>query len=193
LLWSRLPPEVVTHWNLRGEPDGWMSRGAAALLGPALVLVFTGIAQVLPTIDPRRENYARFSSAYWLVINGLILFFAFLHVAVLVSGAGARLSIERVIVGGLAVLLLVVGNALGRIRPNWFLGIRTPWTLESPDVWRKTHRLAAWLFVSAGLVVGAAAFLPFLNPLVVAFVAAIIAAAVPALLSLVFWFREKHP
>jgi uncharacterized membrane protein len=66
LLWSRLPPEVVTHWNLRGEPDGWMSRGAAALLGPALVLVFTGIAQVLPTIDPRRENYARFSSAYWV-------------------------------------------------------------------------------------------------------------------------------
>jgi uncharacterized membrane protein len=189
-LWPKLPPELVTHWNLRGDPDGSSSRVWAVVAGPAIILGLTLLLQVLPRIDPWRENYARFADLYWLVVNGLLLCVLVLHVAVLAAGAGAGVSVQRVSAGGLAVLMLVLGNSMGRLRPNWFMGIRTPWTLDSADVWRRTHRVAAWLFVGAGIMTGGAALIPRINPLAVGFVVVIVAALGSAALSLVFWLQE---
>jgi len=192
VLWPKLPPELVTHWNPRGDPDGSSSRVWAVVAGPAIILGLTLLLQVLPRIDPWRENYARFADLYWLVMNGLLLCVLVLHVAVLAAGAGAGVSVQRVSAGGLAVLMLVLGNSMGRLRRNWFMGVRTPWTLDSPDVWRRTHRVAAWLFVGAGILTGGAALIPRINPLVVGFVAVIVAALGSAALSLVFWLQERR-
>lgn len=192
VFWPRLPPEVLTHWSLRGEPDGTSSRTLAALTGPAAILVLTLLVQLLPKIDPKRENYPRFHGVYWLVVNAVILWVLVLHVALLAFGAGAPVSVQHVIAGGSAVLMLVLGNSFGRIRPNWFMGIRTPWTLESPEVWRRTHRMAAWLFVGAGIVTGVAVLIPRVDPLEIAMVAVLAAILVSVVFSLIFWFQEKR-
>jgi len=191
-LWAKLPPEVVTHWNLLGKPDGSSSRAWAALAGPAIILGLTLLFQVLPRIDPRRENYEKFRDVYWLVVNGLLLCLLVLHLAILASGAGAVVSVQRVGAGCLAVLMLVLGNSLGRIRPNWFMGVRTPWTLDSPEVWRKTHRVAAWLLVGAGVVTGGAALIRRVNPLGIGLGAVLVMAVVSIVASYVFWLQERR-
>jgi len=191
-LWAKLPPEVVTHWNFLGKPDGSSSRVWAALAGPAIILGLTLLFQVLPRIDPRRENYEKFRDVYWLVVNGLLLCLLVLHLATLASGAGAVVSVQRVGAGCLAVLMLVLGNSLGRIRPNWFMGVRTPWTLDSPEVWRKTHRVAAWLLVGAGVVTGGAALIRRVNPLGIGLGAVLVMAVVSIVVSYVFWLQERR-
>jgi len=191
LAWGRLPAEVPTHWNARGEPDGWSSRFVAALLLP---LMIAGVAlglRILPKIDPRRENYEKFADAYWIMGNCLGLFFGLLHLGMLGLAVGYPIDLSRVAAGGIGVLLAVSGNYLGRIRPNWFLGIRTPWTLEHPEIWRRTHRLTGWLFVGAGIaILGvallSAAWLPY------AVIAAVVTAVlVPVAASFIFWYRGR--
>ncbi|MBX3146820.1 MAG: DUF1648 domain-containing protein [Gemmatimonadales bacterium] len=191
LAWGRLPAEVPTHWNARGEPDGWSSRFVAALLLP---LMIAGVAlglRILPKIDPRRENYEKFADAYWIMGNCLGLFFGLLHLGMLGLAVGYPIDLSRVAAGGIGVLLAVSGNYLGRVRPNWFLGIRTPWTLEHPEIWRRTHRLTGWLFVGAGIaILGvallSAAWLPY------AVIAAVVTAVlVPVAASFIFWYRGR--
>ena len=192
VFWSRLPEQVPTHWNLRGEPNDWSSRGWAVLFGPGLMLGVVMLGHVLPRIDPRRRNYPAFQRVYWLVINSVILLIFLVHAIMLGSAAGMDFRVPHVLAFGIALLLIVFGNYMGRIRPNWFMGIRTPWTLDSEAVWRKTHRLAGWLFVAAGVIAGLAVFVPVGDPLVVVLVTTMAAAIVPAVLSLVFWLRERR-
>jgi uncharacterized membrane protein len=192
VLWSRLPADVAIHWTLRGDADGHTSRAVAAILGPAMVCALAVAFHVFPRIDPRRENYAKFADVYALLMNALIVFIAMLHVATLASAAGLPFDMARVLSGTLAAFMIVFGNSLGRLRQNWFLGIRTPWTLEHPMVWRKTHRFAGWLFVTAGVVTALATALPSLNPMTMAGVTTIAAAAGSVLASFVFWLRERR-
>lgn len=192
VLWPFLPERVVTHWNAAGVADGWSSRTTAVLLGPGGIAALVVVFHLLPRIDPRRANYPRFQDVYWLVANSLVLFVAVLHLAVLGAAAGARIDVLRVIAAAVAVLMIVLGNFFGRIQPNWFMGIRTPWTLDNPEVWRKTHRVAAWLFVLAGVATAAGLVMPGVQPLWVAFGGAMVAALGSVLLSLVFWLKEKR-
>ena len=190
--WSKLPPEVVTHWNLLGKANGSSSRAWAVLAGPGIILGLTLLFQVVPRIDPRRENYDKFREVYWLVVNGFLLCLLVLHLAILASGSGAVVSVQRVMAGCLAVLMLVLGNSLGRIRPNWFMGVRTPWTLDNPEVWRRTHRVAAWLLVGAGVVTGVAALVRGVNPLGIGLGAVMVMAVVSIVVSYVFWLQERR-
>jgi len=190
--WSRLPDSIPSHWDIRGEADGHSSRATAALVIPALIFGATFVVQLIPLIDPRRRNYEKFAATYWLVVNALFVFAAVMHIAVLAGGAGYPVDMGRVIAGSVAVLLIGLGNRFGQVRPNWFFGIRTPWTLDNPDVWRRTHRVAGWMFVAAGLIVAVSVFIPALNPLGIALVASLTAAITAAVLSLVFWFQEKR-
>ena len=191
LVFDRLPPEVTTHWNFRGQPDGWSSRTTAALFGPLAILGLTVIVWVLPIIDPKRENYPKFAAVFGLLVNVLIVFLLVVHLALLANGAGAPVDMMRVLGVSIGVMLVVAGNYLGRLRPNWFVGIRTPWTLSSEEVWRKTHRIGGWLFVAAGLITLLVVWIPGTRALYTGFIATMVAAAGSAGLSLIFWMQEK--
>jgi uncharacterized membrane protein len=182
-----LPDTVATHWNLRGEPDGFSSRLVAAALGPLLVLGLRLLSEVLPRIDPKRPRSESFFDTYWLLINGLLLFLGALHLAVIGTGLGWAIDIGRLVPIGVGLLFILVGNYLGRVEPNWFLGIRTPWTLSSDAVWRRVHRTGAWLFVGGGVLFIVTAFVPRLAvvPLLVGIVAVV--AVVPVVQSYVLW------
>ncbi len=192
LMWNRLPDQVPTHWNVRGEPDGWSPRIMAAVMLPLLIAGIAVGLRILPKIDPRRANYEKFLDAYWLMGNCLGVFFGVLHITVLASAAGYPIDTSRVGAACVGLLLAICGNYLGRVRPNWFLGIRTPWTLDHPEIWRKTHRLTGWMFVVAGIVIIGTAFVagPLIPYVVVG--AVLTAVLVPIAASFIFWYRGKQ-
>lgn len=193
-LWAhpQLPPTVATHWSLRGTPDGFSSRGWAVAIIPLVILVMTGLFNVLPKLDPRRENYAKFLGTYWLIANAVIVFMLIAHGMIIATGLGYSVKIDRLMPIGVGVLFIILGNYLTRVEPNWFVGIRTPWTLSSDTVWRKTHRTGGWLMVLGGFVVAACAFLPHGAFLPLFVTAIVIMAVIPIVQSYVLWKREQH-
>ena len=189
--WPQLPPQVATHWNIRGEPDGYSGPFVAAFIMPLAILAIAALAQVLPMIDPKRANYPKFLDTYWLLMNSILVFMGIVHLAVLGDALGAPVPIRRVMPVALGFLFIMIGNYLGRVQPNWFLGIRTPWTLSSDTVWRKTHRLGAWVFVIAGLLFMASAFVPGAAGAVPFAVVVIGLVLTPVVYSLYLWMRER--
>jgi uncharacterized membrane protein len=190
--YPHLPNTVVTHWNLHGAPDGYSSRFWAVALMPLVMLGLTGVFAVLPKMDPRRENYAKFLDSYWLIANAILVFMGVAHVLILANGLGYSVQIDRLLPLGIGLLFAFLGNYLTRIEPNWFIGIRTPWTLSSDTVWRKTHRTGGWLFVIGGIVIAAGAFAPRRAFLPLFVVTVVLVALSPVVQSYILWKREQH-
>lgn len=182
---DRLPAEVATHWNLQGEADGWSGRLTAVLLLPGFGLVLAGLLVFLPRIDPKRANFALHEKAWWMLGNTVLVFMAVLNLFVIGTNLGWPVRIDRVLGVGIGVLLLVLGNYITRVRQNWFMGIRTPWTLSSERSWRETHRTGGRLFMVAGLILVVATLVTRRLPLWVT----LVAVAVPALVALVVSYR----
>jgi len=158
-IWGTLPETVPIHFNAKGEADGWGSKTTliwlplAMTLGTYLLMVF------IPKIDPK-NTLDQMGNKYDLIKMFMVLFMALLSCFIIYSakagGIGADGAWVFVIVGA---MLAVLGNYMPSMKPNYFIGIRTPWTLENETVWKKTHRLAGRLWMPAGILL---AFLPFL-------------------------------
>ncbi len=193
-LWAydRLPARVPIHWGIDGRANGWGSRGTGALLLPAVMLALAVVFRILPSIDPRRANYARFRRTYDLVVAAFLTMLLGVHVAVIGAGLGWPVSVSAVITTLIGALFVVLGNALPRSQPNWFFGIRTPWTLASDRVWTRTHRLGGVTFVAAGVIILGTIWLP--APAGVAVMLAAIAAAslIPIVFSYIWWAEEER-
>lgn len=147
-----LPERLVTHWNAAGEPNGTMATPLALVLVPAASAAVLGLFLLIPRIDPLRVNIREFRRYYdWFVV----LFAAYMlvvHVGVLAYNLGYRFDFTSLVVAGVGVLFFYTGVVLEHARQNWFLGIRTPWTMSSEAVWDRTHALAGRLFKVAGVL-----------------------------------------
>jgi uncharacterized membrane protein len=154
--WSRAPERLPVHWNLGGEVDRWGGRTEALLALPAIALGVYLLLLLLPRLDPGRANYQRFAGAYRLLRLGVLLLLAVIHAIVLAPIYGITPHVNRVLPFAGGLLLVLTGATMGKLRPNWFVGIRTPWTLSSKLSWTRTHRLGGWLFIGAGLLAMAA-------------------------------------
>ncbi len=153
LFYSQLPDPMPTHWNAAGQPDDYASRFVGAFLLPVIMIGVYLMLLFLPRIDPKRMNIERFSETYTLVRTIIIFFFAYIHGVILYTVISNQNKLMTgFITGGVGLLLMLIGNYMPRMRSNWFMGIRTPWTLSSETVWRKTHRLGGKLFMLAGLL-----------------------------------------
>ncbi|MBX6351673.1 MAG: SdpI family protein [Clostridia bacterium] len=150
-VYPRLPERVPTHWNLYGQPDAWGSPIAVIAFGLSLPLAVYGLMWVVPRIDPRRANYVRFGGAYAVFRSAILVVLLGVFAAALASGAGYPVPIGRVVPAAVGLLLMVIGDLMGQVRHNYFVGIRTPWTLANEEVWRRTHRVGAYTFVVGGL------------------------------------------
>lgn len=192
-IWAspRLPPTMATHWSLNGTPDGYSSRAWALAIVPIMLMFMTVMFNVLPKVDPRRENYAKFLSSYWLIANAVIVFLLVAHAMIIASGLGFSVRIDRLMPLGVGFLFVFLGNYLTRVEPNWFVGIRTPWTLSSDTVWRRTHRTGGLLMVIGGLVLAVGAFMPRPVFLVLFVATIVIVAVIPIVQSYVLWKREQ--
>jgi uncharacterized membrane protein len=160
VIYPQAPEMVPSHWNLQGQVDDYMRKEFGLFMGPIISLaVFTGMS-LLPNIDPKKKNYEKFSGAYRTFRRAIILLLLLLQVVVNLVVLGIPVDIGRLVNLGLGILFIVIGNIMGKVRFNYFIGIRTPWTLASEEVWRKTHRHIAKWWVVAGIVVMGGAFMP---------------------------------
>jgi uncharacterized membrane protein len=189
-VYARLPQRIPSHWNLQGEVDGWMDKPWGALFQPFIATVMLGLLWLLPRIDPRRANVERFAEDRRLLINLIILFLAVVQVTTFGHALGWPVQVDRVILAAVGLLFVGLGNYLPRIRSNWFMGIRTPWTMDNERVWRATHRVGGRTFVAAGLVMALAALLPSPAREWTAGAATAFAIAVPLVYSYVAYRRD---
>ncbi|MGI6751574.1 MAG: SdpI family protein [Anaerovoracaceae bacterium] len=159
ILYSKLPDQMPMHWNIAGEVDRYGSRLEGAFFLPAFNAALLLLLVWAPAIDPRRESYEKFKKFYRLIMWAIVLFMSILHGLILAWSLGMKISIALFVKAGVGLLFMILGNYMGKVKSNWFVGIKNPWTLESEEVWNKTHRLAGPLMFSAGLLILIMAFI----------------------------------
>ena len=152
LWYSELPDPMPSHWNMKGEVDGWMDRETNLALLLGLPLFCWALMKVIPLISPKGFRTDDFSDTINVMQTALVVFLSAIGAAVMLETRNFGLDMTNYVLIAVGGLLIVLGNYLGKVRKNFFIGIRTPWTLASDEVWSKTHRLGGWMFVLAGVV-----------------------------------------
>jgi uncharacterized membrane protein len=150
-LYSRLPESIPTHWNAGGEADGFTPKPWGPFVLPLVMAGVSLLLVVLPRISPRGYRMERFRAVFEIIQAAILAFLFLLNVLVLLAGIGAPVPMDRAIHAGTGLLFVILGNFMGKLTKNFFVGIRTPWTLASDEVWLRTHRLGGKLFVLAGI------------------------------------------
>lgn len=188
--WFILPGQIPLHWDASGEIDSW--GGKANILWIAgLPLALAILLRVFPRIDPNGGSYRRHAAAWESLSLVLCLGLMALGWVTVAAGLGLPIktgSLIRIVVG---LLFAGLGNSLGKLRRNWFFGIRTPWTLASDESWRLTHRRGGFVFVGLGLLFIAAAFLPG-GPALNIIVVTILTGAMVYLVAYSWWIWRKE-
>ena len=151
-VWPSAPDAIPVHWNVSGEVDRYGGRFEGLLLLPLAALVIYLLMRYLPRIDPLRANYARFSGAYTAIRAAVLVLMAGIYGMVIAWVQQKPVDMSKLVPAALGGLFLLLGSVLGKVKPNWFVGIRTPWTLSSARSWERTHRLGGWLFMGLGLL-----------------------------------------
>ncbi|MDD4990026.1 MAG: SdpI family protein [Candidatus Pacebacteria bacterium] len=144
--------QVPTHWNAKGQIDGWSSKAFAALFFPLLTIAVYLLMLFLPKIDPLKDNYQYFEKQYYFIRLALVLFLAGIYIFTFFAAMGFRFNTMYFSVPFLSALFIALGIFLPKIKKNWFVGIKTPWTLQNDEVWLKTHRFGAKCFILAGIL-----------------------------------------
>lgn len=148
----RAPESVVVHWNAAGQPDSTLPKLPGLLFLPFVTTVVVAGLAVLPRVDPRGENFEDFRPYYDGFVVAIAGYLSLVHLALVASNLGYGVDVTATVLGSLGLLLYYVGVVLAYAEPNWFVGIRTPWTLESDAVWSATHRLGSRLFKLSGVL-----------------------------------------
>jgi uncharacterized membrane protein len=193
--WVQIPgaAQIPTHWDIHGHADGHMTKLPALLIGPVmlagLLAIFWGVAKV----EPRRNNLLRSRVAYAVGLVGAMIIAALVHMTVVLTALGVHLPLLQIVLPATIALVIVAGNYLGKTRSNFFVGMRTPWTLESDHSWEKTNRWTGRLLIFSGIATlvalifsGAAVAVSVLFGTVVS------SAVVGAGLSYVFWREDPN-
>jgi uncharacterized membrane protein len=183
LLYPHLPEQVPSHWNIRGEIDAYSSRFWGSFGIPFMTAGIYILMVLLPLIDPGRKNYLKFTRAYWVLKVTLVVFMTGLYAIVILSSLGYQIPVGKTVIGCVGLLFIVFGNYMGQFRHNYFVGIRTPWTLANEQVWRKTHRLGGKIWVLAGLLGLVAAYFGDMTGAIILGISIGLAAIVPTVYS----------
>ena len=192
IVYQKLPERVPVNFGFDGTVNAYGDRATLwmmAGLGPLMALLF----QFLPRIDPKRQNYAKFQRYYdqFAIFMELFLLAVFGMVVTETLRPGT-VSIGRAVTALISSMLVLLGNMMGKIKHNYFFGIRTPWTLADPDVWNRTHSLGGKLWFALGLVLLPCSFLlPEQVFFVILMVGVLGSAGLLTVLSYL-WFREKQ-
>ena len=151
LLWNQLPEQMASHWNTNDEVDGYISKFWGVFLMPLVVLGMFGLFIALPNMDPLKANIATFRGAFNLFILLITVFMLYVHGLTLAWSLGYQsFKMSSMMLPFMGILFIFIGYLLRQAKRNFFIGIRTPWTLSSDSVWDKTHQLGSVLFMVSG-------------------------------------------
>ena len=191
VLWDRLPDTVPTHFNIHGEADDWGPKWINAWMLPGIGLGIYILLLVLPVIDPKKKIAAAQKPIAGIRIISTV-FLAGIYGFVMAASLGYAAEISTYMFIAVGILFIFMGNYINSVKPNYFIGIRTPWTLESEVVWKKTHRLASKLWIACGLVMMAGSFFAsaLSNGFIIAFMI-IFGAVIPLVYSYIEFRKQE--
>jgi len=153
LLWNQLPDPMASHWDVNDQVNGYMSRFWGVYLMPLVTIGMFLIFLIIPNIDPLKANIAQFRETFNLFIAFMVGFMAYIHVLTLRWNLGyTNLGISKAMLPAMGLLFFIIGSMLRKAKRNWFIGIRTPWTLSSDYVWNEIHRIGGVLFMVSGVI-----------------------------------------
>ena len=187
-----LPATMPIHWGANGEADGFATKINAMILTVGIMVLIYFIIAFVPRIDPRKENYKYFSKTYNIVLNAVLLLFFFVNMSTILQGLGYNVPMSYIAPIMAGLVFIIIGNYLQRVRSNYFMGIRTPWTLSNENVWKKTHRLSGKIFFIGGLLILISAFLPDGYKSVIMWGSIVLCVAIPYLYSYVAYKKEMN-
>ncbi len=150
--YPQMPEKMASHWNFKGEVDGYLSKFWGLFLMPIILIGVVLLYLIVPKLDPLKENIEKFRKYFDGFIVLLLLFLFYLYVLTIFWNLGLKFNISQAIIPALAILFYYCGVLLEKVKRNWFIGIRTPWTLSNDMVWEKTHKIGGKLFKIAGIV-----------------------------------------
>lgn len=152
VLYPHLPDKIPGHWNIHGEIDAYYHKSFGAFFEPILLIGIYLLMLFTPLIDPKKNNYLRFAGAYRFLRWAIVLFFGLLYGATILVAMGYPVDVSLLVKAVVAILFIIIGNFMSQFRHNYFVGIKTPWTLANEEVWQRTHRLGARVWVAGGLI-----------------------------------------
>jgi len=153
LLWDQFPEQMASHWNENDQVDGYMPKFWGVFLMPLVALGMFLLFLVIPNIDPLKANIAQFRDTFNLFVTFIIGFMIYVHALTLLWNLGyTNFKLSQAMLPAMGLLFIVIGSLLRKAKRNFFIGIRTPWTLSSDYVWDKTHQLGAVLFMISGVL-----------------------------------------
>jgi len=188
-LYPKLPDLVPSHWNSQGQIDSWSSKNFLVFFMPLLALAIYLLMTFMPRIDPLRKNYEKFSKVYFLFKVLLSLFFIALYLFMLAAAFGFKMNIIYFILPVFSLFFIAIGVMLPKIKRNWFIGIRTPWTIHSDAVWNDTHSFSSKIFVISGIISFLGIFFP--KYAFAVFMTAILTAAIISIVYSYFSFKNQ--
>jgi len=157
--YPQLPDLVPSHWNVYGEIDGWMSKTFAVYFFPGLILFLYLLLSVVPLMDPLKVNIELFAHLYFWFKVVFVLFMGALYLMTIYAGLGNYVDVGRYVMWGVAALFLLLGLMMPKIKKNYTIGIRLPWTLHSEAVWNKTHQFGGKLFIALATLMAVVSFI----------------------------------
>lgn len=155
-----LPPLSASHWGADGEANGYLPSFWAAFLLPCILAALLLLLLAIPAIDPLRANIALFRKEFYRFVLVIELFLLAVYAQSVLWNLGTEISFSLTMPFLFGALFIYIGFFLEKTKQNWFIGIRTPWTLSSPEVWEKTHRFGGKLFKAAGVLSALSVFFP---------------------------------
>lgn len=187
-----LPATMPIHWGANGEADGFATKINAMILTVGIMVLIYFVIAFVPRIDPRKENYKYFSKTYNILLNAVLLLFFFVNMSTILQGLGYNVPMSYIAPIMAGLVFIIIGNYLQRVRSNYFMGIRTPWTLSNENVWKKTHRLSGKIFFIGGLLILISALLPDGYKSVIMWGSIVLCVAIPYLYSYVAYKKEMN-
>jgi len=161
IMWGKIPDRVPTHWNVKGEVDDYSGKTFALLLLPGMNVLMYFILFFIPRIDPRYQHYRLFGPSYQNIRLIIHIFFVGIFAFTIHAALTNNASGFNFFMAGMGLFFALLGNYMRTVRSNWFVGIRTPWTLSNEEVWRQTHLLGGRIWFYGGLVIAVTClFLP---------------------------------
>lgn len=150
-LYPALPDQIPTHWNIRGEADGFGPKAIAAWILPVVALGLLAFLRAVPWLSPRDFRVDVHGRAFGLLVVTMTALFVFIHFLSLAAALRPGLAVDRALVAGVLLCLGAIGFSFDGLERNFFMGIRVPWTIASDRVWNDTHRLAARIWPAGGI------------------------------------------
>jgi uncharacterized membrane protein len=150
-----MPEKVPVHWNIEGKADDYVPRERVLpylLIAPGVMALMVLLTLALPWLSPKQFSIERFRATYDYIMALIVGLFGYVQITLLLASIESPVDTTRLLVGGIFLFFAALGNVLGKVRRNFYVGIRTPWTIASEQVWNQTHRVAAWLYVPVGLI-----------------------------------------